>query len=388
MTLDLELEITWKRDSRSARFDYLLHGDHSCRSFVGPRLRTDLVAYQRRILAVVEGFNRGRGPGSEVILHSEVRRKARRLGQDLGRQLLPEALQRWLWTHRSDLASLQIRSDEPSIPWELLVLSDLETTDPEAREKPWCPATSVPTTRWPLQVPWPRQLETKPILFLLCASDAVRPRLGGVEQELAALTRLADRLGVGLEVLANPSVDEIESAVLDGDWGVFHVSSHGEFDPGAPVASPLICGGLGSFQPRDLTRAWRASLGQQRPLVFLNACRAARQGAFLTRFEGWAPRWLQSGCSAFVAPLWSVRSSLAATFASVFYESLGRGESLGEAALAARSITRKETAGRLDWAAYQIYGRVRARYRGEPTGPDRAAEPGAKARATHPGSEP
>ena len=48
----------------------------------------------------------------------------RSLGEDMARALLPERLRRALWANRHRIAAVQVLSEDTSIPWELMFLSD------------------------------------------------------------------------------------------------------------------------------------------------------------------------------------------------------------------------------------------------------------------------
>jgi len=95
------------------------------------------------------------------------------------------------------------------------------------------------------------------------------------------------------------------------------------------------------------------SFGNTHPLVFLNACETGQRGLSLTHLGGWAERFTEAGCGAFIGTLWAVEDDAAQDFARVFYEEICRGATLGDACSHARSKIRSETSA--SWLAYSLY---------------------------------
>ena len=356
--MDVELEIALRRKRGQVRLDYTLRAEELDRSFQSPAFVEDPNVFHERITSMVERFHQGLGPAGEPVLKEEIGRRLRTLGQDLYRDLLPLAMRRTWWRLHGDVTTLMIRSEEPWIPWELLV-----PVDDETRTSADHLAATCGLTRWLRgPTPPPRTLEPGPILLLAAAAGDQGPVLTATEGERAALAALAGRLGVELIELDHPNVDDVEAAILDGRPGIIHASAHGAFETGSPDESALIVGGRRPFRPSDLAGDLRQTLRRDRPLIFFNACHVGRQGWSLTRLGGWARNLLEGG-SVFLAPIWTVRDTLASLFAAVFYRRLGEGEALGTAALAARQATRAEDADLPTWLAYQVSGHPAARLR-------------------------
>jgi hypothetical protein len=101
--------------------------------------------------------------------------------------------------------------------------------------------------------------------------------------------------------------------------------------------------------------ATRQNLYPSSPLVFINACRSAGTAPEYTRMMGWAQQFMAAGAGAFVGTLWLARSSGASAFATSFYDSLCRGDTLAEATLRARQTDAKNHDDPT-WLAYTIYG--------------------------------
>ncbi len=174
-----------------------------------------------------------------------------------------------------------------------------------------------------------------------------------------------------------PSLAAIQLVVQQGTE-ILHFAGHGEFDADQPNESgiPLPDGYV--LRPTDFDGSLQNRMKRDRPLIFLNACQASRQGWAFAGLGGWVERFVKaSGCGAFVGPLWAVGNSLAREFAETFYDELAQGKTLGEAARNARLHVRGQKAGAPSWLAYTVYGHPNARIRlgpdkpdGEPVDPD------------------
>lgn len=107
------------------------------------------------------------------------------------------------------------------------------------------------------------------------------------------------------------------------------------------------------FRPRDLFGPIETRMRRDRPLVFLNACQAARQTTTLTRLGGWVPRWtVDCGCAAFLGPLWAIDDAQAAFFSTRFYTALEEKATLAAAVRKARNELRAEFPTETGWLAY------------------------------------
>ncbi len=357
--MNIELDIALCRRRGEIRLDYTLRAGDRERRFKSPAFIEDPNAFNERFFSIVERSLRGLGPAGEPALKEEISRRFRTYGQDLYHDLLPLDVRRDYWRLREDVTTLLIRSQEPWIPWEMLVPVDDDSKDSADHL-----ASTCALTRWLMgsALP-PRTLEPKPILFIQVAASDHGSVLTAAEGERTALAALARRLGVELVELDHPTVDEVEAAILESRPGIIHASAHGAFETAWPDQSALIVGGRRPFRPDDLAGDLRRTLRRDRPLVFFNACQLGRQGWSLTGLGGWARNLVESHSSAFLAPVWTVTDRLASLFAAVFYRRLGKGETLGAAALAARRATRAEEPDLPTWLAYQVYGHPAARLR-------------------------
>ena len=164
----------------------------------------------------------------------------------------------------------------------------------------------------------------------------------------------------GITPTALPATrDAFYEALAAGDFDVLHISCHAESPLQSIDRAKLIIGDEtppGSTQARlvevdTITVAAEARLKPRRPLVFLNACETGRTGAVLTAWGGWPNVFLRAGAGAFVGSSWAVRDKPAAAFATAFYNAMLAGQTLAEAATAAR--TAAKTTGRRFLAGVQ-----------------------------------
>ncbi len=140
----------------------------------------------------------------------------------------------------------------------------------------------------------------------------------------------------------------------DKPVGFLHFACHGETETDDPVGGRLK---LGHDDLREINVQPLASARPHGPLVnalvMLNACQAGIPGINLSGHGGWAKRFLDAGAAVFIAPSWSVRDTVAGTFAESFYQRLQAGDTVGEAARQARSNAKTE--GAPDHLAYALY---------------------------------
>lgn len=113
----------------------------------------------------------------------------------------------------------------------------------------------------------------------------------------------------------------------------------------------------------DIARAVqpiKLNLRRNRPLVSLSYLSAGVPEVTAIE-QTWMATFVRAGCSAFVGPLWAVRSEIESAFLSSFYSRLWFGESLASAFQTARWQARVTVPDSLDWLAYVLVGDPLAR---------------------------
>lgn len=257
-------------------------------------------------------------------------------GKTLWKQLIPATLADQISSRA--IKGLTIISDADPLPWELLWPDD---GDPRFL------CERFPLMRWMRdRAPASRLGLDSPCLVVSAQQlQHAQPEIDDIGRVLrgagvAPGQPIADLAGLG-------------AALQAADFRVLHFACHNAYVAQSPASSTVIVGGQ-KFTPVFLSTL-EGHLLSRRPLVFMNACRTAGQGLQYTAAAGWAHGFVAAGCGAFVGSLWEVRDQAARTFATTFYEALGKRRSLGEAMAEARGAIAAD-ARDPTWLAYTVYG--------------------------------
>jgi hypothetical protein len=258
-------------------------------------------------------------------------------GIGLWNDMVPDLIKEQFWQLRSSIGAFSIACGQDTIPWELLY--PLSRADDEGFL-----VEQFPVLRRVYGQCRSRHVSVYPPRYVVPTGSPAN-----AEQEVALLRRRLTDESPAISELA-PLLELIDS----GASGLLHFVCHSTFradDGGSSIAM-----GGGSFVPGLLNRAVTTqSLAENKPLVFINACRSAGAIPEYTRLMGWAEQFMAAGAGAFAGTLWAVRSEGALAFADAFYDALLDGATLGKATLQAR---RNAVADVSDptWLAYTVYG--------------------------------
>jgi hypothetical protein len=300
--------------------------------------------------------------GKQRVLPSkDAERRVKQLGQNLWRDLIPSDLkaiysaQREIWQDKT----LQIVSDEPHIPWELVWPYESGGWEDDG---PWC--IQMRMTRWLRRDiqgngnAAPATLLHFGALACLAPSDSNLP---AAQQEQAFFTNLIAQHQLTDRSPAPPSWPNVIALLEAGNYNWLHVAAHGNFYPENPdTDSAIWLEGLRPLTPDAIVGASvEGYIQQYRPAFLFNACHTGRQGWMLTRPGGWANRLISTGAGFFLAPLWTVTDTLALSFAKTFYEELLAGKTVAEAVHQGRLAARR--IGDPTWFAYSVYAHPNAR---------------------------
>lgn len=350
-TTDLQLFVDRRSQDGKLVLSYRLHSAAAGlfhEDFGSIEIELDPRRYFRDLLNEIEEQSLDTKVGQE---RAEQYLRAR--GTKLFRTLLPEPLQEKLWElWESDrVRTLQIVSDEPWIPWELVRFYG-RRRDPRASGPFWGEAFVV--TRW-LRGVTPATTLPLSKLALVVAGGAGLPQ-AKAEREFVLSLEEGDRAVKEIQARSTEVVEALASGAHDGWHFVCHAQA-GETDADR---SYLRLQDYDELTPDDL-QGEASELGKAKPLVFLNACQTGQSGLSLTGIGGWAAGFLGAGAGAFLGPLWSIRDSRARTFAKAFYKALVAGKTLGEAVQEARSALRESFPGDPGWLGYVVFGMAGAR---------------------------
>lgn len=347
--LDLRVTVTM-RDGRSV-LGYVVHSPNGAAGYHyypagGVTILGSPEQYQARLMTRIEG-----------LTGSQAQTGLRALGEQLYRELFPSELRRaYQQLTGLPIRSLQITSDEPWIPWELVHPYDDDDPDHIVDDDFLCARFEL--TRWLAGRSGPAgTIHIHSLACLNAGQPPTQPPLPSVAQERIYLTGLADRHGLQDHSPRYGTAHAV-SALLDGQHGpidLWHFAGHGD-------VSLIVLADGSCLRPEDLFGPRQTAIARTRPLVFLNACRVSQQSWSLTQLGGWAAAWAgRCRCGVFAGPLWSVTDEPAWIFAHTFYEQIAAGHTLGQAVQAARAQTRQHAPDDTTWLAYSVYAHPNAR---------------------------
>lgn len=267
----------------------------------------------------------------------------------------------WLAAKQGGFAfdSIQLITDEPYVPWELMRVAD----DQHAPDDPpellsirhcvgrWLASQSSGLTqRIPVQS------------VAVSASDY--SQVDGVAQKLPWASKERELLMQHYHAIDVPlQSTPLLAFLLNGRAQAVHFACHGKMSIAAPDTSFLVLEDTPHvLKPPAIGRTEvRRGLGRQRPLIFLNACEVGGAAASLSIVAGFPAAFLSAGAAAVVCPLWAVNDERAMRIAETFYASVlvADGKPLGQVLREVRAAWRTE--GHLTYLAYVLYGDPLAR---------------------------
>lgn len=268
---------------------------------------------------------------------SRILKKLQSIGKNLYLRLVPRELRPILGDPGLPQdTSLVIHTDEMEIPWEILSCQG-------PKNGFW--AVQFRLTRWTSRAEEPDSVQHVARMLGIDGGfieepeiwEQVPPVLPQTEQEMDALESLTDRRPrLGLLRLSDGRKADVVRALEHGGFGWIHFAGHADFTSQQSDRAFLHLNG-GVLEALDLVGPLSKALARDRPVVFLNACRAGAGGPAISGLGGWAHRCIQiCNCSGFIGPLWGIQSEPAARYATRFYKCLDRGLPIGEAIRQAR----------------------------------------------------
>lgn len=237
-------------------------------------------------------------------------------GREIYHRYAPDLLKEVLWNLLDDpdvdLSTIQIYSNNPGIPWELMrpVRQD-GTGDLDYL------GVSFLVGRW--HVGDGRNLLDRPkshlVLEQLVAIAPDYPDGSALPFQTVELTSLS-RLPGYRRVPGR--FDAIYALMRAPPAGIIHFAGHGEVEGDAAARGFAI-----RLEDQTLdVLAWRAmatSSPQRGALYFFNACDIGQAEQIGNAVEGWGPAVLDAGAGGFIGGLWPVFDEAAADFAARFY---------------------------------------------------------------------
>jgi len=346
------------------RLTYTLHYCNTEERVIqGERLRADPETYRYQLVGEIENLAEGLDADGDPLTDTPDQaftpelffRGLARIGQRLYNELFNEAMRReYRECIRGRVRTLEVVSDEPWIPWELIKPFGDGVDDDFL-------CLQYDFSRWVSGGAAPAAEIAVDSLACIAPTDS---GLAWAQVEQAFVCALAGRYGLADRSPEEARRDQVK-ALLAGQEPVrlWHFACHGDYDRDAPGNSPLFLQYERRLRPHDLVGRVQERLRADRPLVFLNACRAGQSGLSLTGLGGWAKVLVQDcRVGALVVPLWSVDDAAAHTFAQAFYQAAQQpGMTLAAALRQARQSTRRAYPDDPTFLAYTLYAHPNAR---------------------------
>lgn len=315
----------------------------------------EVVARVGLILAEVDRMAAARSDG-QIALDTALRG----IGIGLLESFIPAPMRLALWEEREVSEGLEITSNLPLVPWELVYVGRPAGQIVRSTSEDGYYLGHRNLTRSLPSAPRP----TPELRLGSSRAVVVEPRYTTVPT-MDPLTPVSQRLMRMLNAIAPEATTDVVTAILaEGEFDLFHFNGHGDAST-TGIDQCLILDDSLIHDDRWI-RVLRSDVVRgvgpwpKRPLVFLNGCQTGIRGTLRPGQEGFVELFMRHGASAFIGAQWRVTDASAAAFAEAFYNSLIKGEaSLAEATTAARTATAEE------WSAtplaYAVYGHPEAR---------------------------
>jgi len=247
--------------------------------------------------------------------------------------------------------TISIVSQEPFIPWELMV-----PVWPDGTENKRPLGADYCVARWTDRknvVAAPQKIRLTDC-FIIAPDYADKSKvLKWAKDETALVQKTFDPKAEVIDPAKFAAVTNKLQAELRC---LVHFVCHGKDDSAGIQTIDLVDEELSSNAVsgmQDLGKAFR----EKRPMVFLNACQVGRPTRALVGIGGFADAFIQIGASAVVAALWSVVDETAHLVAEEFYKGV-KAEPTRPFAAILRDVRRKayEPGAKDTYAAYCFYG--------------------------------
>jgi hypothetical protein len=249
------------------------------------------------------------------------------------------------------LRTVFIVTDETSIPWELMVPT--RPDDKEARDPL---GITYLVSRWTTRKNIsPEQRVPLRDAFVVAPRDS---RLTKAEEEVSLVSRefAAQRIDPA-------DIQYLDISLAQQGRTLLHFICHGK--SGAAGSQILLLEGQEELDASYLLAMPGVvkAFSDAKPLVFLNACEVGRQEPALVGAGGFAEAFMRLGASGVIAPLWSVKDSVAHEIAEKFYERVKKEPNTPFSQIIAdlRKQSYAKEGGEDTYAAYCFYGDPLAR---------------------------
>ncbi|MCS7290912.1 MAG: CHAT domain-containing protein [Roseiflexus sp.] len=349
---DLVLRVVTKDNRLTYTLNYATTEE---RIINGGVLRGDPEQYRYQTIREIEQLAKGLDIDGYRLDSGDLLSGMRKIGWRLYNELFNDDMRlEYRERIRGRVRTIEIVSDEPWIPWELIRPFDDGVDDDflcmQYDLSRWVSGGAAPAAEIAVQS-----------LACIAPTDS---GLTEAQHEAAFVRGLANPAHRVDRSPAAARRDLVEALLTGNDpVHLWHFACHGEYDAAAPGNSPLILEGGRRLRPHDVVGPAQTRLRTDRPLVFLNACRAGQSGLALTGMGGWAKTLVQDcHVGALIAPLWRIPDGAARHFAETFYQATQQpGATLAVSLQRARQRTHAAFPGDPMFLAYTLYAHPNAR---------------------------
>ncbi len=208
--------------------------------------------------------------------------------------------------------SVFILSEEPYVPWELACVDPPLSDD--ASVPPFLGAQAC-VGRWVLgqrRPKLPPPVAVKVAAMAVVSGEYNQPgwnRLLEAEQEAATIEQ-----SYGATAVPATTQDVLQCLGGVPAAQALHFAVHGIYDPNSVMNGIVLTDGQ-TLDPLEV----KGSVLASSPFVFLNACQVGSSNRILGDYGGMADAFLYAGASGVVAPLWSIKDTIAREIALRFY---------------------------------------------------------------------
>lgn len=250
---------------------------------------------------------------------------------------------------------LRLRIDAPelaALPWEFLY-NPQDTVDDFVSFSKYTPVVRHFDLSTEVAV---QQIEPPLRILAMCADPSDRAQLDSTDEKAKmkeALRPLTEAGLVELRWLKGKTAYDLQVALGQGPWHIFHFIGHGGFDAEAGEGLLVLedeAGRAAPFSAENLVRYMRDEPALQ--LVVLNACSGA-EGSDASLFSSTASALSRRNVPAVVAMQFEVTDAAAIGFTKTFYSFLAQGMPVDSALAEARKGM--ATGGTLEWATPVLY---------------------------------
>jgi len=300
------------------------------------------------------------GRGSESDSPSQKQYRAEGFGIQLYDNYAPEVFKKAFWAlvkaRGKNFHTIQIYSDKPDIPWELM-----KPVREDGTGRQDFIGIDYSVARWHmtdgLMREHPPYSETVQKMFVIAPHYTGSRTLDAEATETAGLAQLSGYSAV------DGNMNALKTLFHNPPQGIVHFAGHGELSATRGDYEILLEDGeLDTSTWRGMAQADASS----HTFFFFNACDVGQTKHSGNFVDGWGPAVLEKGASGYIGALFPVNDQIAAKFSVLFYQLIEKQMQVGPADVGETlEHTRREIYGNTGdptALAYVLYGDTNLRF--------------------------